>query len=158
MTDKPEPHILVLEDDPAVQTLLRKQLTANGFKVTVASDGLDGLMKLEKLRPDIMICDVMMPNLDGMEFVKAVKSNRQTQRIPVIFLTAKSDPRSMIEANAWENAVHSTTSVKINQTWLASHTGPIECWMSLRGCAPSSDPPATRSQNPAPKSAPANRA
>jgi DNA-binding response OmpR family regulator len=90
-------HILVLEDDPAVQTLLRKQLTANGFQVTVAHDGLDGLMKLEKLRPDIMICDVMMPNLDGMEFVKAVKGNQETQRIPVIFLTAKSDPRSMID-------------------------------------------------------------
>jgi DNA-binding response OmpR family regulator len=90
-------HILVLEDDPAVQTLLRKQLTANGFQVTVAHDGLDGLMKLEKLKPDIMICDVMMPNLDGMEFVRAVKGNHETQKIPVIFLTAKSDPRSMID-------------------------------------------------------------
>jgi DNA-binding response OmpR family regulator len=94
---KTEAHILVLEDDPAVRTLLRKQLTANGFQVTVAEDGLDGLMKLEKLRPDLMLCDVMMPNLDGMEFVKAVKGNAETQRIPVIFLTARSDPRSMID-------------------------------------------------------------
>src|SRR3989442_1346519 len=92
-----ERHILVLEDDPWVQTLLKKQLTAHGFKVTIAGDGLDGLMKLETLRPDLMICDVMMPNLDGMEFVKAVKSNSETQRIPIIFLTAKSDPRSMID-------------------------------------------------------------
>ena len=90
-------HILVLEDDPWVQTLLKKQLSSHGFKVTIAGDGLDGLMKLETLKPDLMICDVMMPNLDGMEFVKAVKSNMETQRIPVIFLTAKSDPRSMID-------------------------------------------------------------
>jgi DNA-binding response OmpR family regulator len=90
-------HILVLEDDPSVQMLLRKQLVAHGFKVTVASDGLDGLMKLESLKPDIMVCDVMMPNLDGIEFVKAIKGNTQTQKIPVIFLTAKTDPRSMIE-------------------------------------------------------------
>jgi DNA-binding response OmpR family regulator len=90
-------HILVLEDDPSVQTLLRKQLTSHGFQVTVASDGLDGLVKLESVRPDIMICDMMMPNLDGLEFVKAVKSHTETQRIPIIFLTAKTDPRSMID-------------------------------------------------------------
>ena len=91
------PHILVLEDDPSVQMLMRKQLTAHGYKVTTASDGLDGLMKLESVKPDLIICDVMMPNLDGIEFVKAVKSHGDTQRIPVIFLTAKTDPRSMID-------------------------------------------------------------
>lgn len=90
-------HILVLEDDPSVQTLLQKQLVAHGFKVSIATDGLDGLMKLESLKPDLLICDVMMPNLDGIEFVKAIKANSVTQKIPVIFLTAKTDPRSMIE-------------------------------------------------------------
>jgi len=90
-------HVLILEDDPAVQTLMRKQLTAHGFKVTIATDGLDGLMKLETMKPDILLCDVMMPNLDGIEFVKAIKANTATQKIPVIFLTAKTDPRSMIE-------------------------------------------------------------
>ncbi len=91
------PHILVLEDDPSVQMLMKKQLTAHGYRVSVASDGLDGLMKLESVKPDLIICDVMMPNLDGIEFVKAVKSHGDTGRIPVIFLTAKTDPRSMID-------------------------------------------------------------
>ena len=90
-------HILVLEDEPAVQTLIKKQLTAHGFNVTIAGDGLDGLMKLESLKPDLIICDVMMPNLDGIEFVKAIKTRNLTDHIPVIFLTAKTDPRSMIE-------------------------------------------------------------
>src|SRR5215470_7707664 len=90
-------HVLVLEDEPAVQILLKKQLAANGFQVTIAGDGLDGLMKLEKLKPALIICDVMMPNLDGMGFVKAIKGHNQTQKIPVIFLTAKTDPRSMID-------------------------------------------------------------
>ena len=89
--------ILVLEDDPAVQTLIYKQLSTQGFEVTIAGDGLDGLLKLESLRPDLIICDVMMPNLDGMEFVKAIKGHDETQRIPIIFLTAKTDPRSMID-------------------------------------------------------------
>ncbi len=89
--------VLVLEDEPAVQTLIFKQLTSQGFEVTVAGDGLDGLVKLESVKPDLIICDVMMPNLDGIEFVKAIKSHGDTQKIPVIFLTAKTDPRSMID-------------------------------------------------------------
>ena len=90
-------HILVIEDEPSVQTLLRKQLTANGFHVTVANDGLDALVKLESAKPNLILCDMMMPNLDGVEFVRAIKQHLETQRIPVIFLTAKTDPRSMID-------------------------------------------------------------
>lgn len=90
-------HILVIEDEPSVQTLLRKQLVASGFQVTVANDGLDGLVKLETLRPSLILCDMMMPNLDGVEFVRAIKQHSETQNIPVVFLTAKTDPRSMID-------------------------------------------------------------
>ena len=90
-------HILVIEDEPSVQTLLRKQLTASGFQVSVANDGLDGLVKLETIKPNLILCDLMMPNLDGVEFVRAIKQHLETQKIPVIFLTAKTDPRSMID-------------------------------------------------------------
>ncbi len=90
-------HILVIEDEPSVQTLLRKQLTASGFQVSVANDGLDGLVKLETIKPNLILCDMMMPNLDGVEFVRAIKQHLETQKIPVIFLTAKTDPRSMID-------------------------------------------------------------
>jgi DNA-binding response OmpR family regulator len=89
--------ILVVEDDPDVQLLLTKQLKAAGYLVTVASDGLDALVKLEQLRPRLIVCDVMMPNLDGFELIKALRGNAGTQEIPLIFLTAKTDPRSKIE-------------------------------------------------------------
>jgi DNA-binding response OmpR family regulator len=89
--------ILVIEDDPSVQTLVRKALGAYGFEVTTADDGLEALMKLESLKPDLIIADMMMPRLDGMTFVKAIKGRGETRQIPVIFLTAKSDPKSMIE-------------------------------------------------------------
>ena len=61
-------------------------------------------------------------------------------------------------AKASGNPVHSTTSTKISQTWLASHTGPMACSMSVRWAEPRSGPPAVRSQKPAPKSAPPNSA
>ena len=65
---------------------------------------------------------------------------------------------SVIDANASGNPVHSTTRQKISQTWFASHTGPIEWLITGRGAPPRSAPPAVRSQNPAPKSAPPNSA
>ncbi|KIG12521.1 DNA-binding response regulator [Enhygromyxa salina] len=90
-------HILIVEDDPAVQTLLVKALTAKGYRVTQATDGVQGLTALDQEQPDLIICDVMMPRLDGMTFVKAVKRNDGTRAVPVIFLTAKNDPRSVVE-------------------------------------------------------------
>jgi DNA-binding response OmpR family regulator len=90
-------HILIVEDDPAVQKLLSKTLSAAGYRITQATDGVAGLTELERERPDLIIADIMMPRLDGMTFVKAVKGNDGTSHVPVIFLTAKNDPRSVVE-------------------------------------------------------------
>jgi DNA-binding response OmpR family regulator len=88
--------ILVIEDDPSVRTLLEKSLAAKGYRVEACEDGLAGLAVLEELAPDLIICDIMMPRLDGMTFVKAIKGHTRTKPIPVIFLTAKNDPKTMI--------------------------------------------------------------
>ena len=90
--------VLVVEDDTGTQTLLRKQLTAKGFEVQVAANGLDGLMQLEGATlPDVIICDMNMPELDGIGFVKAIKAKSETRGIPVIFLTASNDARHMVD-------------------------------------------------------------
>ena len=89
--------VLVVEDDPGTQSLLRKQLESSGFAVTVAKNGLDGLMKLEAGAPDVIVCDMNMPELDGIGFVRAIKAMNETRKIPVIFLTASNDPRHMVD-------------------------------------------------------------
>ena len=89
--------VLVVEDDPGTQSLLRKQLESTGFQVTIAKNGLDGLMKLEQSAPDVIVCDMNMPELDGIGFVRAIKSMNETRKIPVIFLTASNDPRHMVD-------------------------------------------------------------
>jgi CheY-like chemotaxis protein len=89
--------VLVVEDDPGTQSLLRKQLESSGFVVTVAKNGLEGLMKLEQGAPDVIVCDMNMPELDGIGFVRAIKSMNETRKIPVIFLTASNDPRHMVD-------------------------------------------------------------
>ncbi len=90
-------NILVIEDDPSVRTLLSKALCARGYAVETCEDGLAGLTRLEAVSPDLIIVDIMMPRLDGMTFVRAIKGHAHTQPIPVIFLTAKNDPKTMIQ-------------------------------------------------------------
>jgi DNA-binding response OmpR family regulator len=88
--------ILVIEDDASVRLLLDKSLRARGYHVVACDDGLAGLTMLERMVPDLIIVDIMMPRLDGMTFVSAIKGNEGTKPIPVIFLTANNDPRTMI--------------------------------------------------------------
>jgi len=97
MAEADKKGILVIEDEAPVKIMVSRLLEKNGFVVRTAEDGLDGLRVLEEFRPDLIIADVMMPNLDGLTFTKALKNRRETKNIPLIFLTAKTDPLSMIE-------------------------------------------------------------
>jgi DNA-binding response OmpR family regulator len=89
--------VLVVDDDPPTRILLRKQLTAKGFEVLLAGNGLEALQVLEQSLPDLIICDMTMPELDGIGFVKAIKAKSETRNIPVIFLTASNDARHMVD-------------------------------------------------------------
>lgn len=89
--------VLIVEDDADVRSVLSVALQKHGFSVAEAEDGLKGLKYLESERPDVMLIDVMMPRLDGFSFVKAVRYRQENRSIPVIFLTAKTDARSMID-------------------------------------------------------------
>jgi DNA-binding response OmpR family regulator len=89
--------ILVIEDDTHAREMVARLLTKNGYDVKEAENGLEALRALETFQAQLIIADVIMPELDGLTFVKALKNRRETKAIPVIFLTAKSDPLSMIE-------------------------------------------------------------
>ncbi len=89
--------ILLVEDDDQVIGILTKLLEKNGYGVEVAKDGLEGLQVLEEIRPDLLVVDVMMPRLDGFSFVKATRYIKENRNIPIIFLTAKTDAKTMIE-------------------------------------------------------------
>ncbi|MCH7590884.1 response regulator transcription factor, partial [PVC group bacterium] len=76
--------------------LIKTRLTAEGYLVDTAEDGQQGLDKV-KACPDLVILDVMMPNLGGIEFAKIIKESPQTAKIPIIFLTAKEDEQTRID-------------------------------------------------------------
>ncbi|MFZ5850566.1 MAG: response regulator transcription factor [Actinomycetota bacterium] len=80
-------HILVVDDDPAVRDSLRRALTFNGYDVTVAEDGQAALAQIAARRPDLVVLDVMMPRLDGLETCRLLRSTGND--LPVLVLTAR---------------------------------------------------------------------
>lgn len=87
--------ILVVEDDKGIQANLNILFKAEGYKVISAYNGLEALKKLESELPDLIISDIMMPYVDGIELYKKIKEEYNLQQTPFIFLTAKSDPVSI---------------------------------------------------------------
>ena len=80
--------VLVVEDEKNIQELLQLYLEKEGYAVTVASDGGQGLAKFHAIHPDLVLLDVMMPVMDGWSVCKAIRAESQT---PVIMLTAKGE-------------------------------------------------------------------
>ena len=80
--------VLIVEDDKNIQELLRMYLEKEGYAVTCADDGGQGLAKFRAIRPDLVLLDVMMPVMDGWTLCKNIRSESQT---PIIMLTAKSE-------------------------------------------------------------------
>lgn len=80
--------ILLVEDEATLSMIVADMLRREGYEVTLARDGLDGLRRFEEDKPDAVIADVMMPHLDGFQMVKRLR--RSDDRVPVLFLTARS--------------------------------------------------------------------
>ena len=85
MADK---YILIVDDDPDLVETVAMMLEAKGYEVGKAYDGLEGEEAIKKRRPDVVVLDVMMPRKNGYQLCKELKSNKWTQEIPVILLTA----------------------------------------------------------------------
>ncbi len=84
--------ILVVDDTPDIVHFLVVRLRSEGFDTLTAYNGLDGLTIAERDRPDLIILDVMMPQLNGFQVCRKIKENPELAHIPVIFLTAKDQP------------------------------------------------------------------
>jgi DNA-binding NarL/FixJ family response regulator len=81
--------LLLIDDDPNLVLLVKDYLELRGYLVITAKNGRDALKVLEKELPRLIICDVMMPEMDGYTFVKKVRDNPQTSWLPILFLSAK---------------------------------------------------------------------
>jgi DNA-binding LytR/AlgR family response regulator len=87
--------IMIMEDDPAVRENMQFLLEELGYDVVTAADGREGLKKVAKAVPDMILCDIMMPQVDGYQVLEKIRSTPVTASIPFVFLTAKSELMDM---------------------------------------------------------------
>ncbi len=81
--------ILIVEDDPDTRVVLRRNLEREGFAVVEAGDGREGLQAVTESSPNLVLLDLMMPVMDGFEFLTTLRRDRSERSLPVIVLTAK---------------------------------------------------------------------
>jgi DNA-binding response OmpR family regulator len=83
--------VLVVEDDPSVRGLLHTLLTAEGYDVSTASDGLAGLVKAAQTLPDLILLDLMMPDLGGVRVLEELREDPELDETPVVVVTGQVD-------------------------------------------------------------------
>lgn len=88
MTKKPNAKVLIVDDNKTVRTLLSINLKQNEYRVIEAENGAEGLLLVNKEKPDIVISDILMPQMDGFEFCKKVRATSVIPMVPFIFLTS----------------------------------------------------------------------
>lgn len=89
--------LLLVDDDPNLILLVQDYLEFRGYSVITAENGREALEILKEELPDLIICDVMMPEMDGYTFVKNVRENPRTDWIPVLFLSAKGQSQDRVK-------------------------------------------------------------
>lgn len=89
--------ILVVDDEQDLLDLIEYNLKKEGFDVLKAEDGEEGIKMARKHSPDLILLDIMMPKMDGLEAVEIIRDDEELKRIPIIFLTARGDEKTEVE-------------------------------------------------------------
>lgn len=101
--------ILLAEDDVVLMEMYKERLRAEGYNVALAKDGEEALQLVEEAQPQLIILDIMMPKMNGVDVLKHLKQNEETKNIPVIIATALV--QDMTEIKKWLGA-HDTYLIK----------------------------------------------
>jgi two-component system alkaline phosphatase synthesis response regulator PhoP len=89
-------HILVIEDEDDILELVRYNLGKEGYRVTGVGSGEAGLEAIKSKKPDLLVLDLMLPGVDGLEVCRLVKNNPSTEHIPIVMLTAKGEEADIV--------------------------------------------------------------
>ncbi len=89
--------ILIVDDNPENRKVLGNILINNGYEVGASPDGFKALEFLKKMEPDLILLDIMMPEIDGYEVCEKIKADANTKHIPIIFLTAKTTTEDIVK-------------------------------------------------------------
>ncbi len=89
-------HLLIVEDEQDLRDLLSYNLEKEGFRATAVETGEQGLLKAAKDRPDLVVLDLMLPGIDGLEVCRSLKSDKDTADIPIVMVTAKGEEADIV--------------------------------------------------------------
>ena len=112
----PAPKILVVDDQPINVQLLKRKLEREGIKVTTATNGLEALSSVRWDRPDLILLDVMMPDMDGIEVCQRLQADEATKSIPVIFITARTTKEGKLEGLGVGAVDYITKPIDLDET------------------------------------------
>jgi len=87
--------VMIVDDSESIRKFLVFAIRAQGFNVVAARDGMDALEKLSKNKVDLIITDLNMPNMDGFEFLKAIREDREYREVPVIILSSLTNEQDI---------------------------------------------------------------
>jgi two-component system, OmpR family, alkaline phosphatase synthesis response regulator PhoP len=90
-------HILAVDDDDRIRRLVQFNLQRAGYRVSAAADGLEALEQIGQEKPDLVLLDINMPRLDGIELLRRLRADPDTAALPVILLTAKAQDEDILE-------------------------------------------------------------
>src|SRR5437667_11542156 len=93
---KTPPRILIVDDTPANVHILQARLSANGYDIVTATDGEAALAAVRESEPDLILLDVMMPKMDGLEVCRRLRADASLPFTPIILVTAKTDPKDIV--------------------------------------------------------------
>jgi two-component system, OmpR family, alkaline phosphatase synthesis response regulator PhoP len=91
-----KPRLLLIEDEEDIAALIKLQADISGYKLHVEVDGLNGLLAIEREKPDLVILDIMLPGQSGLDVCRKLKNNPETKDIPVIMISAKSEELDVV--------------------------------------------------------------
>jgi two-component system alkaline phosphatase synthesis response regulator PhoP/two-component system response regulator VicR len=90
-------HILAVDDDERIRRLIQLNLQRAGYRISTAGDGVEALAMIEQERPDLVVLDITMPRMDGIETLRHLRANAATAALPVVLLSAKAQDEDILE-------------------------------------------------------------
>lgn len=107
--------VLIVDDDPGIRMLLSKFLQREGFETLMAENGLEGVEFAKKHQPDLIIMDVVMPQMDGLTAARLIKFYKPLRDVPILFLTAKDAEKEIELAQEVRADVYITKPFDVHQ-------------------------------------------
>lgn len=120
------PRLLLIEDDLAIAQMYRLQLVSDGYEVLLAGDGVEGLKLIGESRPDLVLLDIRLPRMQGLELLRSVQASPEMSRVPVLILSNYGDP----------GMVHEGLSLGARDYLIKSQTTPVQLSMKVRELVP----------------------